>query len=172
MRFDVRHRATPGFGRLDATLVAVVPPNDHACADLNSTHLVIQGEMNGDVDRMVVDVLSNQGSPDVWFYELDAPLVGEPWAEGWHTDVPLDYATTLGLHSTQFTEMTETPLVTAITNELTLGAKVSIFATNGSTEPDSAHLIHRNTTNQDGAIVLSPDGAPHWLTMRFDEDVF
>ncbi len=163
---------TPGFGRFDATILAVVPPGDESCAEPNSTHLVVQGTMDGAAYRMVVDVLSTQGSPDVWFHEFEAPLVGEPWAEGWHTDVPLDYVTTLGLTSTAFTEMMQAGLVTTITDELVLGAHVSVFATNGSTEPDSAHLVHRNATNQDGAIVIDPDTAPHWLTMRFDEQTF
>ncbi len=163
---------SPGFGRFDATILAVVPPGDESCAEPNSTHLVVQGTIDGAAYRMVVDVLSNQGSPDVWLHEFDAPLVGEPWAEGWHTDVPLDYVTTLGLTSTAFTETMEDGLVTAITNELALGAHVSVFATSGSSEPNSAHLVHRNATNQDGAIVISPDTAPHWLTMRFDEQTF
>src|SRR5262249_23663455 len=56
---------TDAFGRLDGTVVAVVPPNDQACAQPNMTHLVLQVEMEGAVYRMVLDVLSNQGSPDV-----------------------------------------------------------------------------------------------------------
>ena len=164
---------TAAFGRLDGTVLAVVPPNDQACAAPNSTHLVIQLTMGGAAYRLVVDVLSNQGSPDVDFFELDAPLAAGAWAEGWHPGVALDYVTTLAVHAPQFAAMHEADLVAKITSEITLGAHLSVFATAGSTEPDSAHLVHRNLANQDGAIVIDPDGAhPHYLLMRFDEQTF
>ncbi len=164
---------TPAFGRFDGTVLAVVPPGDEDCALPNRTHLVVQATIGGVAYRLVVDVLSNQGSPDVLLTKLDHPLVGPAWAEGWHTDVPLDYVTDLGAHSPTFVATPETKLVSAITAELELGAHISIFATSGATEPNSAHLVHRNTTNADGAIVLNPDGpSPHWLLMRFDEQTF
>jgi hypothetical protein len=163
---------TAGFGRVDGTVLAVVPPDDQSCAAPNSTHLVVQLTVNGDAYRLVVDVLSNQGSPDVWFAEHDAPLAAPAFAEGWHVPASLDYVTTLGMRSTDFAEMTEDALVAKITSELELGAHVSIYATAGTTEPDSAHLVHRNATNADGAIVIAPDTAPHYLMMRFDEQTF
>lgn len=163
---------TPAFGRLDGSVLAVVPPNDQACAMPNSTHLVLQVTMGGAAYRMVVDVLSNQGSPDLWFTELDAPLAGPAWSDGWHTDAALDYATTLGVHSTGMAELNQSELVAKITSELELGAKVSVYATSGSTEPSSAHLVHRNATNADGAIVIDPDTAPHYLLLRFDDQTF
>ena len=164
---------TPGFGRLDGTILAVVPPGDQACALPNSTHLVIQATFAGKAYRLVVDVLSNQGSPDVDLHELDAPLVGGAWAEGWHTGVALDYVTDLAVHSDAFVPTHEAALVTAITAELELGAHVSVFATSGSAEPSSAHLVHRNLTSKDGAIVIHPDGAaPHYVLLRFGEQSF
>jgi hypothetical protein len=168
---------TAAFGRIDGTVVAVVPPNDQMCAAPNSTHLVIQVKMGGAVYRLVVDVLSNTAPTDVYFYEMDAPLpvgdAGGVWADGWHTGIDLDYVTTLNIHSTPFVAMHEADLVAKITSEIDLGAKISIFATSGSTEPDSAHLVHRNLTNQDGAIVIHPDAAtPHWMLMRFNEQSF
>lgn len=163
---------TDAFGRLDGTVLAVVPPNDQACALPNMTHLVIQVTMQGAAYRLVLDVLSNQGDPDVFFFETDAPLVGEAWSEGWHTDVPLDYVTTLALHSTMFQPMKEADLVAKVTSEIELGAHISIFGTSQG-EHDSAHLIHRNVTNADGAIVVGPDsGHPHYLLFRFDEQQF
>lgn len=163
---------TPGFGRADGTVLAVVPPNDQACAKPNMTHLVLQLQIGGAAYRLVVDVLSNQGNPDVWFAERDSALVGDPWSEGWHVPAHLDYVADLGSHSTEFTEMNQADLVAKITSELEIGAHVSVFATAGSTEPDSAHLVHRNATNADGAIVISPDTAPHYLLLRFDEQTF
>jgi hypothetical protein len=163
---------TNAFGRLDGTLLAVIPPNDQNCAMPNSTHLVIQVTMGGAAYRMVVDVLSDQGNPDVFFYEFDAPLAGGAWADGWHTTATLDYATTLNLHSASFAEMNEATVVAKLTSELSLGSHISIFATDQD-ETSSAHLIHRNTTNADGAIVINPEAAtPHYMLIRFDEQDF
>ena len=163
---------TNAFGRVDGTIVAVVPPNDQACALPNMTHLVIQVQMAGAVQRLVVDVLSNQGTPVVDFFELDAPLLGGLYAEGWHPGLMLDYPSMLGVHAAQFVPTVQADLVAKITAELALGAKVSIFGTSMN-EPTSAHLIHRGSVaNQDGAIVIDPDTHPHWLLIRFDEQTF
>jgi hypothetical protein len=163
---------TDAFARLDGTVLAVVPPNDQACAMPNSTHLVIQVLVGGDAYRMVVDVLSSYAPYDVLEDEIDAPLVGGAWAEGWHAGASLDYVTDLNLHSTAFTSMAQADVVAKITSEIDLGAHVSVFATSQSS-PSSAHLVHRNLTNQDGAIVIHPDGAsPHWILIRFAEQTF
>jgi hypothetical protein len=164
---------TPAFGRIDGTVLAVVPPNDQACAFPNRTHLVIQVMTNGDTYRMVVDVLSAFGSPDVLLDEVDAPLAAGAWAEGWHPGVVLDYVTTLGVHSPAFVAMKQADLVTKITAEIELGAHISIFATNTAAEPTSAHLVHRNLANADGAIVIRPDSAsPHYLLLSFGDQTF
>ena len=163
---------TDAFGRLDGTVLAVVPPNDQACALPNSTHLVLQVVMNGEAYRMVVDVHSTSNVPDVLFDEIDAPLADGAWSEGWHAGVALDYVGTLGVHSDAFTSMSMDDVVAKITSEIDLGAHVSVFATSAG-EPNSAHLVHRNLTNQDGAIVVRPEsGTPHWMLIRFDEQTF
>ncbi|MEO6418890.1 MAG: hypothetical protein ABIP39_05755 [Polyangiaceae bacterium] len=169
---------TPAFARIDGTVVAVVPPNDQACALPNSTHLVIQVMMGGAVYRMVVDVLSSTADPDSGTYdvslsELDAPLAAGAWAEGWHPGFALDYVSTLDVHSPAFTAMKQADLVAKITSEIELGDHISIFATATSAEPNSAHLVHRNHANADGAIVVHPDSAnPHYLLLRFSEQTF
>ena len=163
---------TDAFARLDGTVLAVVPPNDQACAMPNSTHLVIQVLVAGDAYRMVVDVLSSYAPYDVLEDEIDAPLSGGAWAEGWHAGASLDYVTDLGVHSDAFTSMAQADVVAKITSQIDLGAKISIFATSQSS-PSSAHLVHRNLTNQDGAIVIRPDGAsPRWILIRFAEQTF
>jgi hypothetical protein len=163
---------TDAFARLDGTVLAVVPPNDQACAMPNSTHLVIQVLVGGDAYRMVVDVLSSFAPYDVLEDEIDAPLAGDPWSEGWHAGASLDYVTTLGVHSDAFASMAQADVVAKITNQIDLGSKISVFATSQSS-PSSAHLVHRNVTNQDGAIVIHPDGAsPHWILIRFAEQTF
>src|SRR5688572_14624782 len=116
-----------GFGRLDGTVLAVVPPNHPSCPRRNDDHLVLQMTSGGAVYRMVVNI-------DVLYYEHAAALAGPPFSEGWHTTVDLDY-TTLGVKKPQFT--TE-PIVERVTAQLALDAKVSVFAsTDGG---DSAHL--------------------------------
>jgi|GEM_PF-709737 len=162
---------TNAFGRVDGTVVAVVPPNDQACALPNRTHLVIQVQMSGAVYRMVVDVLSNQGSPDVLIDEIDAPLAAGDWEDGWHPGVALDYVSTLAVHSGAFTAMHQADLVAKITSEIGVGDRISVFGTSDG-EPNSTHLIHRNATNADGAIVVHPDTAPHYILLRFDEQAF
>ena len=162
---------TNAFGRLDGTVLAVVPPADDACALINGTHVVIQVVEGGVAYRMVLDVLSDSGDPNVFFYEENAALVAGAWSEGWHAGVALDYSGTLGLHSGVFTSMTEAALVDKVTSEITLGSHISVFATSAG-EANSAHLIHRNLTNQDGAIVINPETAPHYLLFRFSEQTF
>ncbi len=165
---------TNAFGRLDGTVRAVVPPGHPTCPMPNGTHLVLQVTMGDQTYRMVTNVLSDSGDPRVFFTELDAPLAGPAWAEGWHPGYPLDYASTLHLTSDQFQPQDMTTLVDLVTARIEPGAKISVFATSsGGANAASAHLVHRNLTNADGAIVIGPDTAsPHYLLFRFDEQVF
>ncbi len=163
---------TQAFGRLDGTIHAVIPPADRQCAMENQTHLQIEIESGGQEYRMFVNVQSDQGPPDVYLEELDAALPGNPWADGWHPGVLLDYVAQLGLHSTDYTQVPMAQLVPLISDELNLGDRISVFASSSNNNSNSAHLVHRNPTNHDGAIVLHPDTSPHWITMHFDEQVF
>jgi hypothetical protein len=157
---------TDAFGRIDGTVLAVVPPDLQTCAQPNGTHLVLQITMQGAAYRMVLNV-----DADVSTRELDAPLAGPAWSDGWHTDAPLDYVTTLGAHGADFTKAADP--VALVTDQLELGAQVSVYATSsGGTRADSAHLVHRNLTNADGAIVITPDTAPHYLLFKFDNQTF
>lgn len=157
---------TDAFGRVDGTVLAVVPPDLQTCTQPNRTHLVLQVSMHGAAYRMVLNV-----DADVSTRELDAPLAGPAWAEGWHLDAPLDYVTTLGAHSGDFA--TPADPVALVTDQLELGAHVSIFATSsGGANASSAHLVHRNLTNADGAIVVAPDTSPHYVLFKFDTQSF
>jgi hypothetical protein len=160
-----------GFARFDGTIVAVVPPNDQACAEPNSTHLVLQMEFAGATYRMVVDVDDTAATGSIRSHTLPHGLVGGAWKDGWHS-VPLDYVADLGLKASDFTTVKTADAVASITEALDLGAKVSVFAT-AQGEADSAHLIHRNLTGQDGAIVVGVDGAsPTWLLFAFSDQTF
>jgi len=156
-------KLTNAFGRIDGTVLAVVAPDNQTCAQPNSTHVTVQVTMNGAAYRLVTNI-------DVLTAELDAPLAGPAWSEGWHTDAPLDYATTLHVASTAFTQTDVTARVTAA---LVPGARISVFSTStGGTKADSAHLVHRNLANADGAIVVTPDTTPHYLLFRFSNQAF
>ncbi len=156
---------TDSFGRLDGTVLAVVPPNLQTCAQPNSTHLVLQVTMNGAAYRMVMNVDS-----DLTVREDDKPLAGPAWSEGWHVDASLDYVTDLDQHSADFVAV---DTVDVVTDALALGARVSVFATStGGTKADSAHLVHRNLAGADGALVIAPDTAPHYFLFRFANQTF
>jgi hypothetical protein len=161
---------TDGVGRLDATVIAVVPPGSD-CPRPNSTHLILEVRQGGEAYRMVTAVRSSVGNPDMALAERDAPLTGPAWEEGWHLGVTLDYVNDLGVHRLDFNPMPMPELVDAITAPIELGARVSIYAT-VEDQHDSAHLIHRNFTNADGAIVVRADTAPHYLLLRFDNQLF
>jgi hypothetical protein len=162
---------TDAFGRFDGTLIAIVEPGNTHCAAPNSTHVILEISDGTDAYRMVVNVLSTSADPHVWLGATDAPLVGQAWAEGWHPDQQLDYVATLGVAKNQFTQADEPTAVARLEQMLAIGAHISVFATS-SGEHDSTHLVHRNVANQDGAIVLDPESAPHYLLTAFPEQVF
>ena len=160
-----------GFARFDGTVLAVLPPGNATCTSPNSTPVVIELTMSGAVYRMVVDVNDLNSPGTIRFKSVSHELIGGPWADGWHTGVPLDYISAFGLHSVNFEGLSTADAVARLTDALTLGAHVSIFAT-AAGEVDSAHLIHRTKNSQDGAIVVDLDGTPTWLLLNFSNYVF
>lgn len=160
-----------GFSRSDGTVLAVVKPSDTQCPLPNNDHLILQITMNGEAYRMVINIQSSFGDPNVQYLALDHALPGPAWAEGVHTGVSLDYVADLGVHSGDFTPHPLAELADITTDAITLGQKVSVFAQ--SSGGASAHLIHRNGNNLDGAIVLDADGpAPRALLFHFADQTF
>jgi len=162
------------FGRLDGYLVSIVHPGTSGCNG-DASHVHLQINMNSGIYDVAVNVQSNQGTgsaADVRF--LDKPLESlpnGPWEEGWHTNAALDYVTDLGLHSGDFTA---TPLATLgpeVEGKLATVNHVSVFATGyGAT---GIHLVHRNATGQDGAIVMYPLSAqPEAMVFHFSNQSF
>jgi hypothetical protein len=127
--------------------------------------------MNGEAYRMVVNVESKFGDPDVRFLVADRPLPGPAWAEGWHTGVTLDYAGGLGVHTGEFTPYPLAELSDRIADAITLGQEISVYAE--SSGGASAHKVHRNDGTADGAIFLDP-GSPssRALLFHFSDQVF
>jgi hypothetical protein len=156
------------FGRLDGTVVAVVAPEDTECPLVNDDHLVLQVAMNGAVYRMVVNIT------DVAFAQKSAALLGPAWSEGWHTGLTLEYPTDLDVHSPEFQQLALPAMIETISAGIELGAPISVFAVSSGGEfASSAHLIHRNDNNSDGAIVLAPDSEnPSYLLFRFASQSF
>ncbi|HTJ41387.1 MAG TPA: hypothetical protein VL463_04800 [Kofleriaceae bacterium] len=167
---------TNAFGRVDGTVVAIVPPGDARCAQINGDHAVVQVQLGGAVYRMVVDVLGTGTDPAIRVRGAGAPLPAPAFAEGWHPGVTLDYATDLGVHSTDadWQTMSLDDATARISDAIALGAPIAVYATSsGGTKADSAHLIHREGGGHDGAIVLAPDTAhPTWLLFRFATQSF
>lgn len=166
---------TEGFGRIDGTVYAVQKPSDTMCTFPNRDHVVLQVLMNGAVYRLVVNVQSDRAGsdPKILIATLPHALPAPPFAEGWHTDAPLDYVTSLGAHSdASFTALTLADATTKIATDVKVGDAVSVYGTSGAGRPESAHLIHRNATNADGAIVLSPTASPQFILFHFDNQTF
>ena len=166
---------TEGFGRIDGTVYAVQKPSDTMCTFPNSDHVILQVLMNGAVYRLVVNVQSDRAGsdPKILVATLPHALPAPAFAEGWHTDAPLDYATSLGAHSdASFTALTLADATTKIATDVKVGDPISVYGTSGAGRPESAHLIHRNATNADGALVLSPTASPQFMLFHFDNQTF
>jgi hypothetical protein len=158
---------TDSYGRLDGTVLAVVGPTDTQCPLPNDDHLVIQVTMDGAPYRMVVNV------DGVYYTEAPGSLVGPAWAEGWHTDVTLEYPM-LGVTSTQFISQPMPQLVETVSAHIDIGAPISVYAvSSGGDLASSAHLVHSNDDGPDGAILIDPTGAsPLYLLFRFPQQAF
>jgi hypothetical protein len=167
---------TNAFGRLDGTVLAIVAPWDTQCPQPNNDHLILQVTMNGAAYRMVLNVKSTLAGADprVLHAVVQNTLPGGAWSEGWHTGVKLDYPNMLGVDIRDFAPYPMNDLVHQVSDRITLGEKVSVFATSaGGTKADSAHLIHRNGGNTDGAIVLDPTSQnARFLLFAFAEQSF
>jgi len=162
---------TNAFGRIDGTVLAVLKPTDLQCPMPNSDHVIIEVVMNGDAYRMVVNVLSTFGDPDVSYLAIDHALPAPAWSEGWHTGVALDYAADLGVKSGDFTPYPMAELSDMVVDEISLGEKISVYAS--SSGGASAHKVHRNDGKIDGAIVVHPDAAnARALLFHFSDQMF
>ncbi len=160
---------TNAFGRADGTVVAVVPPA-WQCPWPNGDHVVIQLRMDGGVQRLVVNVKSDYGDPRVAMGRVSAPLPAPAYEEGWHPGVTLDYPTTLGVHADAGFELVDLEHAAArVYDAVTVGAPLSVYASSsGGSYAASAHKVHRNGAQNDGAIVVDPTGAqPTWLLFHF-----
>lgn len=164
---------TNAFGRADGIVTAVIPPA-WQCPLPNGDHLVIQISIDGGIQRLVVNLQSSFGDPNIRYRTMSAPLPAPAYAEGWHPGLMLDYPT-LGLHSDAGWEALPLEQVAArVYDAVPLGAPLSVYSTSsGGTYAASSHLIHRNGQQNDGAIIVDPLGAqPTWLLFHFANQAF
>jgi hypothetical protein len=163
---------TSAFGRLDGVVTAVVQPEDQQCAGVNGDHVVIEAKMNGATYRLVINIQSDFGDPQVHYQAIDHALPPPAWSEGWHTGLVVDYVTTFGVHAdASFKPYPLAELSKIITDAIPLGEKISVYAE--SSGGASAHKVHRNTGKTDGAIVLDPEGVlPRVLLFHFATQTF
>jgi hypothetical protein len=166
---------TNAFGRVDGTVVAVVPPGDPLCALQNGDHVVVQVTFDGGVHRMVINVQSSFGDPRIKVRELSAPLPAPALEPGWHPGLRLDYPTMFDVHADGGWE--SLPLAAAaarVWDVVEVGAPISVYATStGGANASSAHKVHRNGGGADGALVLSPTSAtPRWVLFSFANQTF
>lgn len=152
-------------GRLDGTLVSIVPPaSQHSCND-DPRHLHLQISMDGGVYDIAMNIAG------VLTAERDAALADEAWSEGWHPGDDFDFPTTMGLHSSDFSPVQEQEELQHVEDLLANVNHISVFATKYST--GGAHLIHRQGNGNDGALVLYPlSGAPHYVMFSFPRQSF
>lgn len=169
-------KLTAGFGRADGIVYAVQKPSDTMCVFPNSDHVIVQMLIESAVYRMVVNVQSDRSGvdPKIRASTMAHALPAPAFAEGWHLGTPLDYVTTLGAHSTDpsFTPMTLTEATAKIAAEVKVGDPIALYAESGAGRPESTHLVHRNKTNQDGAIVVNPTTVPKFLLFHFEDQTF
>ncbi len=164
---------TDAFGRIDGTLVAVVAPGHPTCAMQNGDHVVVQIQFGGEVYRAVTNVLSTKGDPNVRFLSMQHARIGDAFDPGWHVVTTLDYVNDFSLHAADTTWVAygKDALAQKIADELEIGAPISVFST--SSGGASSHLIHRNKTGADGAIVVHPEAAtPTYLLFSFADQTF
>lgn len=162
---------TDDYARLDGTIVAFVKPSDTQCEGVNDDHGILEVEMGGAVYRMVINV-GAPGEPLIRYAAIEHDLPNPDFEEGWHTNVQLDYVISFDVHANEdFDAVESVTLAQTISDELVIGEKVSVYAT--SSGGSSAHLIHRQTGNKDGAIFLHPDSSsPRVLLFHFDNQTF
>lgn len=162
---------TTAFGRLDGFLVSIVNPNTTTSCRGDDNHIHLQVQVNGGIEDIAVNVASTSGNPDVFFRTVGAALRGGAWTEGWHPGQTLDYPSNLGVSSGSFTEETLTQLTTSVDNLIANANHVSIFAT--GFDPTGGHLVHREGSSHDGAIVINPTTSnPTYLLFRFSTQSF
>jgi hypothetical protein len=157
-------------GRLDGTLVYVLPTDGSGRCYGDSSHVHLQIEVDGLVYDVAVDIGS--AGDGVGMYEKTLALPGGAWAEGWHGTDELSYPT-YELTSAEMPIVDPATIASNVEALLVNTSKISVFCTGYSTD-NGCHDVHYvNGDGNDGAIVLNPtDPTPTLLFFRFVAQTF
>jgi hypothetical protein len=157
-------------GRLDGTLVYVLPVSGSSACNGDNSHVHLQVEVSGSIYDVAVDVGTT--GDEVGFYEDTMTVPGGVWAEGWHGTDALTYAS-IGVTSTELPLASPDAVAAAIESHLAGTSKISIFCT-GYSQDNGCHDVHyENGAGKDGAIVLDPTAASSpMLFFRFSGETF
>lgn len=136
-------------GRLDGTIVSVIPTGTSRQCNGDSTHVHVQVLSQGSVYDVAVNADGG------FIAEKDVPLPGGAFREGWHGGMTLSYTGDLGLHSGDFQTGSLSDITQDIENALANANHVSVFGT--LYNHGGLHLIHRSKSNGvDGALITEP----------------
>jgi len=140
------------YGRLDGFLVAIVNPNTGSGCRGDDNHIHLQVRVNGGTEDIAVNIASTSGTPcrlpnperDAGGRRLDRGLAHRPAARlREHPGRPL-----LELHGGDAIQLTA-----LVDNAVANANHVSIYTT--GFDATGGHLIHRQGSNHDGAIVIN-----------------
>jgi hypothetical protein len=157
-------------GRLDGTLVYVLPLGGSMACNGDESHVHLQIEVSGLVYDVAVDVGAT--GDEVGTYEETLAVPGGAWAEGWHGTDSLSYLS-LGVKASQMPIASPSDVATQVESILQSTSQISIFCT-GYTQDNGCHDVHyENGNGEDGAIVLEPTAAMSpILFFRFQDQTF
>jgi hypothetical protein len=157
-------------GRLDGTLVYVLPPDGSAACNGDDSHVHLQIEVNGSVYDVAVDIGTT--TDEVGLYEATMSVPGGPWQEGWHGADTLSYPS-LGVKSTELPLASPDSIAAQIESQVAGTSRIAIFCT-GYSQGNGCHDVHyENGNGKDGAIVLDPTSASSpLLFFRFSGETF
>jgi hypothetical protein len=164
--------SSPTFGRLDGYLVAILAPGETSGCNDDDSHVHLQIEMNNAIYDIAIDATDSATHvDDVHTGTLDVAMPSGPaWAEGFHTDVTIDYPT-LGAHSTALPLFSKAQIVSTLTADLATANHISIFTTTYG--DNGAHLVHRDGSGHDGLLVTQPLSTPsHVRLLSFTDQTF
>ncbi len=158
-------------GRLDGTLVYVLPIDGSSACNGDSAHVHLQIEVSGSIYDVAVDV--GKSGDEVAWYQQTIAAPGGPWAEGWHGSDSLGYSS-IGLTSSAFATLAPAAMGAEVESLLSNTSKISIYCTGYTPGDNGCHDVHyQNGSSQDGAIVIDPTAAtPTLLFFRFASDSF
>jgi hypothetical protein len=143
-------------GRLDGTLVYVLPVDGSYACNGDSSHVHLQIEVSGLVYDVAIDIGAT--GDEVGLYQTSMAMPDGAWAEGWHGSDSLTYPT-LGVKSSAMPLAAPSDVASQVQAALESTSQISVFCTS-YTQGNGCHDVHyENGNGDDGAIVLDPTAA-------------